>query len=237
MDKETDVKGDSSTSTEEKPEGAAPEGGEKEPEGESKENNTKDNLANLRQLKEKAERERDEALAKLNERDSQDFSLDSKAEEKEEQPAGESAIFKRDMKEATRLWTRANKPTSEQWAQIKSKVTLNGDETQSEIEDKIQEAFDGLPDVRQKREEQIRQEERKKLMGDFNDNELDVGTGGDFDPGSGDQPVRLSAKDKAFAKNVGGLTDEEIAKIDLDGDPSRDEDGQHKMPIRQPFQP
>lgn len=211
-EEKTDVQEVSST-PEEKVEGQEPN---------TEPSNDKDqNFANLRAEKERLEKELAEARAQSQQNDR---SLSVEPEETpSEKPQDNNVdtlkvIFERDAKEATRMWNRKNEVTAEEWQTIKSKVALRGDETQSEIYDKIDEAYHSLPSTREKREKELIEKGKQEAMRQFSDEELDVSTGGDADYSGTPQP-RYNQKTKAWAKGL-GLSDEELSKVDTDGDPS-----------------
>ena len=121
-------------------------------------------------------------------------------------------IFARDMKEAVHQWNKKNKVSSEEWAQIKSKVSLNGDETVSEIQDKIDEIYQNIPAVREKREKMLIEKGKKIAMSEFQDEEMDIGGGGDVDFGDKTE-IRVNTKTKKWAKGL-GLSEKEIKEVD-----------------------
>lgn len=124
------------------------------------------------------------------------------------------AIFERDQREAVRLWNKQHKVTPEMWAEIKNRVQLNGDETVSEIQDKIDDAYSSLPAVQKEREDRIRNEERQKAMREFSDDDLDLGTGGSGNAGGGDGGApRFNSKERGILKAF-GVTPEEAKNID-----------------------
>ena len=105
------------------------------------------------------------------------------------------------------------KVSSEEWAQIKSKVSLSGDETVSEIQDKIDEMYQNIPAVREKREKALIEKGRKIAMSEFQDEEMDIGgSGGDTDFGDKTE-TRINAKTKKWAKGL-GLSEKEIKEVD-----------------------
>lgn len=211
---------------------------------ESKGDDKETNLAKLRQAKEKAEKERDDALAELakqaknNERtlgESPEPSEESGKETKKETKKDDlSLVFQRDLKDVTRVWNKKNTVSDEEWEAIRSRVSLKGDETRSEIEEKIDEAYQSLPSVRKKREQELIELGRKQAMGETRDDEMDFTGGGDTDYGS-ERKVRVDSRTKNFAKRVGGLTDEDFGNIDPDENPNEWKTG--KEPTRKFFQP
>jgi hypothetical protein len=197
------------------------------------------NFANLREKVKKTEEEKAELL-KENELlkqkvDGGDRTLDDSDEEEDKPTADdfEKTLFKRDNKEATRLWNKEHKVSGEIWDKIKSKVSLSGTETQSEIYDKINDAYEGLPEVRKAREDSIKKETQMETIKQFQDSDLDVGSGGDFNAGE-PSGFKHDAKSKKFAKGVANLTDKEISEIDPDGDTDW---SLGKDPVRKSFQP
>ncbi len=154
---------------------------------------------------------------------------DQKPDESNEVSA---VIFKRDMKEAVLTWNRENKVEPEEWAMIKKGVNLKGDETLSEIKEKIQSAYEALPSVRAKRDQALIDKGRKEAMRDFNDDEMDFGGQGDADMGA-IPAVRVSSKARSFAKSM-GMSDKDIQSVG-DEDPNQWADG--RKPVRKFFQP
>lgn len=203
MDNEKDVIDDPSTS---------PESEEGKSNPEADEGNNKDkNFANLRKKAEDLERENAELRDRLGKEDKR-----SLVEEKDDESNDtKKYIFERDIKEATRQWNKKNQISTEEWGQIRKKVSLKGDETESEIYDKIDEAYQTLPSVRDKREKELVEKGRKEAMQSFRDDELDLGSGGDIDTGGGEAP-RLTTKEKTWLKAF-GVSPEEQKKIDKSG--------------------
>lgn len=202
-----------------------------------------ENFANLRK-KLKDEKEKNAILASENEilkkggdrsldlgNDDQDPNKGNKPK-KDESSETIKIVFARDMKEAVRQFTKKTKVTNEEWQQIKSKVSLKGDETLSEIADKIEEAHQSLPSVIKKREEAAFNKGRQHAMTDFNDEELDFGNGGDIDLGNSGSSKGIDSRSAKFAKNM-GLTNEEIKKTDLDADTKEWQQG--NSPVKKAF--
>jgi hypothetical protein len=195
------------------------------------------NLANLRKKLKTTEDELAIAKKQLEEKGSDNRTLGNEGEEEEEdktkvkdkakatekKPAENEAlavVFQRDLKEATRTWNKKNKVTNEEWLDIKKKVALKGDETLSEILEKIDEAHNSLPSVRERREKEIFDKGRKAAMSDIQDDELDMGgSGGDIDLGDGGTERRVTGKTKKFAKAM-GLTDKELKEVGEDQNPN-----------------
>jgi hypothetical protein len=168
-------------------------------------------------------RTRKEALEKENDQLRKDIEEARKAPKKEEKPDPVKddtmkVIFDRDTREATRQWTKGNKVTAEEWKSIQEKVSLNGDETISEITDKIDEAYQSLPHVREKREKDLIEKGKKIAMTNFQDDELDIGGGGDVDLGGGGE-ANLTGKEKGFLSSFGVSPDEQ-KKIDKTKNPN-----------------
>ena len=234
MDKELekDVEGESSN----------PADGDKEVDPENPESDKDKNFRALERKRKELEEENERLRIQLEEKKESELNLDpedggKESPEKEEGEKSEdplAIVFKRDVKEAVRVWAKKTPVSSELWRKIKSKVSLKGDETVSEIQDKIQEAYDSLPEVRQAREAEIAKKAKQEAMNMFQDDELDVGSGGDSEFES-KKPIQVNSKTKSFAKHVGGLSDKEISEVDESEDPSQWKI--HKTPTRKFFQP
>jgi hypothetical protein len=227
----TDVKDESSTST-----GA----GEGNVEAGASEGNDKDkNFAELRKAKEAAEAraaELERQLAGNGEGQSKQRTLAAPDEGAGEGKKSDDAsvLFERDMREASYRWSKTNKDvTDQEWQAIQSKVSLKGDETVSEIEDKISEAYEGLPTVREKRDQQLIEKGKKEAMRQFRPDEMDL-SGGDVDLGGGEGQVRHSAKEQAWLRSF-GVKPGDAAKIDREADTSGWQEG--PQATRKPFQP
>lgn len=159
---------------------------------------------------------------------------DEDEDEGDKKPTVEQVVFNRDKKEAVIEWSKTHKGvTPEVWNEIKEKITLKGDETKSEILEKIDQVHDSLPAVRTEREKKIADEARNKAMREFNDDELDLGSGGDIDLGGGTAP-QFSPKEKKFLDSF-GVSAAERKNIDRNANPNKWTPG--KMPTRKFFQP
>lgn len=202
----------------------------------------KANFANLRKKAETLEKENEILRKQITAKSEAERSLAPKKKEVEEEEIEEEKskdsplkiIFERDMREAVRQWNKKNKVSSEEWAQIKSKVSLNGDETLSEIQDKIDEIYQNIPAIREKREKALIDKGRKMAMSEFQDEELDIGGGGGDSDFGGQAEVRLNAKSKKWAKGL-GLSDKEIKEVDSEADSNQWKVG--KSATRKFFQP
>lgn len=176
---------------------------------ESKEINNKDkNFAELRKKAKELEEANKELRAKLE--GDRSLEINSK-EDKKNDPL--RIVFERDLKDITREWNKKNSISSEEWAELKKRVTFNGDETRGEIHDKITEAYEALPTTKVKKEKELIEKGKRLAMKQFQDNELDIGSGGDVDLGGGGETPRFTAKEQHFLK-VFGVSKEEQAKID-----------------------
>lgn len=228
---DTDVQDDSSPSSDEKEESDNSESDESDNsesdedavESDDDSDSDKDkNFSELRKTKQRLEKENRELRQKLEE-EGEDRSLDlggEDQEEKKEQKDPLKAVFERDVRDATREWNKENEATAEEWAQVRKRITLTGEETRSEIYDKIDEVYNTLPDVRKRREKQLIEKGKKEAMGQFQDSELDIGGGGDVDLGEGKSP-RFTPKEKAWLDGM-NVPKEERKKIDKDADPSEE---------------
>lgn len=184
------------------------EGGEevenRAPEGDDKDKN----FAALRkQLK-----EREEEIERLKSGTSPEGER-SLGEERKSDP-----LFERDLKDATYEWNKNHKISKDDWDSIKSKVSLKGDETRSQILDKIDEAYSNLPSVRQIKEKELIEKGKQEALRQMNDNELDIGSGGDVDFG-GDPAPKINKKTRDFARAM-GMKDEDIKKVDMSANPN-----------------
>ena len=142
-------------------------------------------------------------------------------------------IFERDKRDAVKEWGKTHPIAADVWAQVKTKVFLSGNETRSEILEKIDEAYQSLPTVRTEREKRIADEARRKAMSEFNDDELDLGGGGDINLGDGAMP-RFTQKEKKILDAM-GVTADERKNINKDANPNEWQNG--KSPVRKFFTP
>lgn len=157
-------------------------------------------------------------------------------EEKPKKATGDNTlklIFDRDMKEATRSWNKTNKVPAEVWNKIKSKIILTGEETTSEIYDKIDEIHSNIPEVRAEKDKELVNKGKKEAMRQFQDSELDYGGGGDVDMDS-DAAPRLDSKTKTWAKAL-GMSDKDMKEVNQDSNPEQWTEG--KEAKRAFFQP
>lgn len=173
------------------------------------------NFAELRKQLDKANADKAELQRQLAEKRSLDG---GEEEEPDEKKTVEQIVFERDQKDAVREWNKKNNVPSDVWEKVKGKVALTGSETKGEILDKIEEAYQALPEVRQAREAKIAKEAREKAMRDFSDDELDLGGGGDVDLG-GDTAPRFTTKESAILK-MANVTADERKKIDKNANPN-----------------
>lgn len=192
---------------------------EEEKGGDDKSNN----LAALR--KKNKELEDENARLKAGEGDKKDSSRSLLTEDEEDEEDSKSkkldpikVVFQRDVKEATHQWNKKNKVSSEEWQQIQKKVSLTGEETLSEISDKIDEAYNSLPSVRERRDKELIEKGKKIAMTQFQDEELDSFGGGDSGNSQGETP-KGTAKERKFLSSF-GVTPEEQKKIDRSANPN-----------------
>lgn len=191
------------------------------------------NLANLRKKSEALEKENAELKKQLESKGSDNRTLGEEDDDEEDKDKGKEKkiekksdsdpleiVFKRDLKEATRTWNKKNKVTDEEWGEVKKRVSLKGDETQSEIFEKIDEAYSNLPSTRKKREKEIFDKGKKAAMSEHTDDELDFGGGGaDVDLEGSGGATQLNSKSKKWGKGL-GLTDKELKEVDMEEDPN-----------------
>ena len=195
------------------------------------------NFANLRKKSSDLETENARLKAEL-EAAKGSPNLDDAKKKDEDNKSGKDddplvKVFKRDVKEAALQWNQKTKVTPEEWSQIQAKVSLNGDETITEIKSKIDEAYHSLPGTRQKRDRELIEKGKKIGMGQIQDDELDLGgSGGDGEFGGGGSPTTLNPKEKNFLKNF-GVTPEEQKKIDKEANANTWDEG--KSPSRKFF--
>lgn len=211
-----DVTSESSTDSESDPESKK---------GEEEGDNKNKNFAELRKKVKELENE-NVALKKTQEGEVDKRSLSLKEEEKDEEEDNkgktkkpelntseyQKLLFDRDMKRAVKSWSTKNKVSADEWTEVKKLVSLKGDETDLEIEEKIESAYHSLPSVRKKREADIIVKARKEAMKQFKDDELDLGGGGDVDFNSDTEP-RFNSKEKKWLDNF-GVKPEDRKKID-----------------------
>lgn len=190
-------------------------------------------------------KQRDDALAEIArlkaEKGETDFSLkaddDSDADDEDEEDSKKESkdskeesplkiIFDRDVKEATRQWSKKNKVSQDEWNKIRSKVSLTGKETVSEIYDKIDEAYQALPSVREKRDKELIEKGKKLAMRQAQDDELDSFSGGDSGSLGDDsgQSTKVTPTEKKFLSSF-GVTADEQKKIDKEANPNEWSEG------------
>lgn len=210
---------------------------EKKPDVESGDDKGKDKDKNFAELRKKNEQlEKDLAEERrLRQEEANKRKLDVKEEDDDEDEEEDKdkdpkkskseiseatrLMFDRDMKKAVRSWNSKNKVTADEWAAIKKRVSLNGDELDSEIEEKIDAAYHSIPSVREKRDKELILKGKKEAMKEFQDEELDLGGGGDGDLGGGDAP-RFNSKEKKWLDGF-GVNQEARNKIDKSSDDHR----------------
>jgi hypothetical protein len=90
----------------------------------------------------------------------------------------------------------------------------------SEIKKLIDNAYNALPEVREARENNIREEAKKEAMTNTMDHELDLPMGGEGAGGEGGNGTtrRVSKTVADWGKGL-GLSPKEIANVDPDKDP------------------
>jgi len=174
------------------------------------------NVGNLRKKiedleKEKEDREekekkaRDLSLKKEEEEDDEEKKKkeeeERKKKEEEENKEG-SPIFKRDLKEASLKWNKANKASKEEWEEVKKNIVLNGDETESEIIDKIDNTFKNIPAVRKRLDDELVNKGKKQAMENFQDSELDIGGGSGEGGEEGEEVTQLNRKENKFVNGM-----------------------------------
>jgi len=174
------------------------------------------NFAELRKQLKEAQEERDRYKA-LTEKPEESRTLADKPKIEKPKEEGDP-LFSRDLKDATYEWNKTNKVSNEEWQAIKSKVSLTGEETRSQILDKITEAYQSLPSIRQKREQDLINKAKQEAMRQMSDDELDIGGGGDVSLG-GENTPKIDKKTRMWAKAM-GMTDEQIAKVDTNENPN-----------------
>lgn len=179
------------------------------------------NFAKLRETNKNLQEENERLKKEARERDN---TLDPKDEQDPEdpkdnkEPSAAEIIFGNNRKEAARDWNKKNDVSKEEWEAIQERVVLKGDETQGEIYDKIEEAYNNLPAVRERKEKELVEKGRKEAMREYQDDELDIAGGGDPDLGGNPAP-RVNKKTRTWAKGL-GLSEKELKNVDMDKDPS-----------------
>jgi hypothetical protein len=210
---------------------------EKKPvEGDNSEGDDKNkNFAELRKQLENERAEKATLLEKLKQQEEGERNLggDASDDGKHKETDVVKVIFERDKRDAVKEWGKTHSVAADVWAQVKTKVSLKGDETRSEIIEKIDEAYQSLPSVRVEREKKIADEARRKAMSEFNDDELDLGSGGDINLGDGAVP-RFTPKEKKILDAM-GVTADERKNINKDANPNEWQNG--KSPVRKFFTP
>lgn len=198
-----------------------PAEGQKPVEGGSPEGDDKNkNFAELRKQLETERAEKAALLERLKAQDEGERALggDDPDAGKHKETDVEKVIFERDKRDAVKEWGKTHPVAADVWAQVKTKVSLKGNETRSEILEKIDEAYQSLPTVRTAREKQIADEARRKAMTEFQDDELDMGGGGDINLGDGAMP-RFTQKEKKILDAM-GVPAEDRKSIDKDANPN-----------------
>lgn len=204
---EKDVTDDSSSSSE------SEEG--KVETSEEEENDKSKNFAELRKQKEETDKENVELRKRLQDKDER--TLEEKPEEESKEDVTK-VLFDRDLKEATRVWNKKTEVPSDVWARIRKKVSLTGEETQSEILEKIDEAYQNIPSVREKRDKALVDQGKNEAMKNFQDSEMDIGGGGDVNLGEGSQ-TKINPKEKIWLDKM-GVKPEDQKKIDKNANPA-----------------
>jgi hypothetical protein len=199
---------------------------------ETKSDDKESNIAALRIKKEALEKENNELKTRLSQFDKSKDSLPLEGTGKVETPDPLKVIFNRDIKEASLQWNKKNKVTTEEWTAIREKVSLKGDETLTEIQEKIDEVYHALPTVRERREKELIAKGKRLAMNNISDDDMDMSGGGDVDMDKGNE-APLSTKEKNFLKTF-GVTPDEQKKIDTSSNPNAWQEG--KSPIRKFFE-
>lgn len=205
---------------------------------ETKPTDSDDKNKNFAELRKQLETERAEKVAllerlKAQEEGERNLGGEDPDAGKHKETDVEKVIFERDKRDAVKEWGKTHPVAADVWAQVKTKVALKGNETRSEILEKIDEAYQSLPTVRTDREKKIADEARRKAMMEFQDDELDMGGGGDINLGDGAMP-RFTPKEKKILDAM-GVPAEDRKGIDKDANPNEWKTG--KSPVRKFFTP
>lgn len=121
-------------------------------------------------------------------------------------------IFTRDLKEASRQFAKQNKVSAEEWATMKEKINFNGDETMSEIMEKIQDTYESIPTVKKRKETELIEKGKKLAMLNIQDHELDFSGGGNSDAQTGEQTT-FNQKERKWLSAF-GVSQDDRNKID-----------------------
>jgi len=149
-----------------------------------------------------------ELSEELNKLKSEDRNLSS--EDKESKDSGVSRLlFERDMKKAVRRWNNENNVPEDIWKKIKSKSSLKGDEDDEEIYQKISEAYESLPEIKEQRKQELINEGKKQAQKEFSDEEMNLGEGGE--PTDSKTKPRITAKGKRWLEGF-GVSEKELEK-------------------------
>lgn len=199
-EEEKDVQEESSTSSE------ASESQEVEETDDDKEQN----FSQLRKKHSEEISERDERIAELESQvEKPEERVLSEAEGKEGDTS--KTLFEHDLKKATRKWNRDKKVSASEWKQVQDKVSLAGNEDDDLIYEKITDAYESLPAVKEAREKELIEKGKKEGKAEFTDSEMDIGGGGEIVEGS-EKGVKLSPKEEKFLDTF-GVTKEERKQI------------------------
>lgn len=147
----------------------------------------------------------------LSERDQKIAELEAQIEKPEERTLGEAkgkgddvskTLFNRDLAKATRKWNKEHKVSAEEWKQVQDKVSLAGDEDDDLIYEKITDAYESLPSVKEAREKELIEKGRNEGKAEFSDSEMDIGGGGEVVEGS-EKERKFSEKETALLDKFG----------------------------------
>ncbi len=171
---------------------------------ETQEDDKDKNFAKLREKVETLEEENESLREQVGSKSER--SLDGEANIDEV----EKVVFNRDKKKAIRKFNSDKEISDEEWKSFRDKVKLTGEEDDELIYQKMEDAYNTLPSVREQREKELIEKGKKEAMSQFTDQEVDIGSGGDVS-GETSKKVRLNAKEKRFAKSM-GVDEEDISE-------------------------
>lgn len=182
-------------------------------------------------IKEKEEREKKERDLLGGDTSPDDSEKDKK--DKKDTDSTLEKIFKRDVREASAQWSSDNEASTEEWEQMRSTIAFTGEETVSEIKKKMTTVFNAIPEVRKRLDKALVDKGKKQAMQNFQDDEMDIGAGGDVDNSSGETETRLNPQEQKFLK---GMRTSKKARQGIKKDGETNEWKEGKEPKREFFQ-
>lgn len=178
---------------------------------EGTEDDKEQNFSQLRKKHSEELSERDERIAELESQvEKPEERVLSEAKEEDGKDASKT-LFEHDLKKATRKWNRDHKVSASEWKQIQDKVSLVGNEDDDLIYERVTDAYESLPAVKEAKKKELIEQGKKEGIAEFTDSEMDIGGGGEVVEGS-EKGVKLSQKDEKFLDDF-GVTKEERKQI------------------------